>query len=155
MLSSSNIHPSLCLSEIITVNSVTGDGCMVLLFQRSFIGSLHYSTQHPSGTSEWPETAFCLLPSKVARLQEFVLQDVTCYMKSDHDQPPRAQTAQPSRRQTNEGSQHMLEDTCTHRQLGSSFAVIGAADDPEFSSHTHGTNVKQQKNHPQSSWILI
>lgn len=67
MPSSSNIHPSLCLSEIITVNSVSTDGCMVLLFQRSFIGSLHYSTQHPSGTSEWPETAFCLfLPSKVA-----------------------------------------------------------------------------------------
>lgn len=72
--SSSNIHPSLCLSEIITVNSVTGDGCMVLLFQRSFIGSLHYSAQHPTGTSEWPETAFCLFPSKVAQLQKFVLQ---------------------------------------------------------------------------------
>lgn len=91
MPSSSNIHPSRCLSEIITVNSVTGDGCMVLLFQRSFIGSLHYSTQHPTRTSEWPETAFCLLPLEVARSHKFVLEgfffghDIKFYVKSDHD----------------------------------------------------------------------
>lgn len=86
---------------------------MALLFQRSFIGSLHYLT------SEWPETAFCPPPQRVARPQKLASEG---FWRDDEN-------VHLSRRQTKKGSQPIPEGP------GTLFGVIGVAGDPALTSH--------------------